>query len=141
MVLDTNIVLDLLVFEDPTTLALEQALASGTLRWLVTAAMRDELVRVLAYPQIARHVCKPGKTCSSVLARFDGLSQLVPPAAQATIRCSDRDDQMFINLAVAHQAILLSKDHAVLRLGKRLAGLGTLARKVWPMPDPFVCCR
>ncbi|MDB5944967.1 MAG: putative toxin-antitoxin system toxin component, family, partial [Ramlibacter sp.] len=33
------------------------------------------------------------------------------------------DDQKFIDLAVAHRALLLSKDRAVLALRKRLAAL------------------
>jgi predicted nucleic acid-binding protein len=35
--------------------------------------------------------------------------------------CSDPDDQVFIDLAVAHRALLLSKDRAVLSMKKRLA--------------------
>lgn len=132
LVLDTNIVLDLLVFEDCAMHKLREALESGAVCWLATAAMRDELARVLDYPHIVPHLCTPGKTNAHVLARFDALHQAVPPAMQATVRCSDSDDQMFINLAVTHQASLLSKDHAVLRLRKRLAALGARVGKVWP---------
>jgi predicted nucleic acid-binding protein len=35
--------------------------------------------------------------------------------------CTDRDDQKFIDLAVAHKGLLLSKDAAVLKTRKRLA--------------------
>lgn len=132
LVLDTNIVLDLLVFEDPAVHKLREALESGSVCWLATAAMRDELARVLDYPHIVPHLCALGKTNAHVLARFDALRQAVPPAVQAPVRCSDFDDQMFINLAVTHQANLLSKDHAVLRLRKRLAALGARVGKVWP---------
>ena len=41
--------------------------------------------------------------------------------------CKDPDDQQFIDLAVQHGAILLSKDQAVLRLRKRLMALGVEA--------------
>jgi predicted nucleic acid-binding protein len=61
-----------------------------------------------------------------VLADFDGRSRRVPPAARAPVRCRDPDDQIFIDLAVAHRAELLSKDALVLRLRKRLAALGVL---------------
>jgi predicted nucleic acid-binding protein len=50
IVLDTNIVLDLFVFDDPATQPLQQALETQQLRWLATPAMRVELARVLAYP-------------------------------------------------------------------------------------------
>ena len=52
VVLDTNIVLDAFVFDDPATRVLKQALAASQLQWLATKAMRDELVRVLCYPKI-----------------------------------------------------------------------------------------
>ena len=45
LVLDTNIVLDLLVFEDPQVRPLSDSLGAGELHWLATAAMREELSR------------------------------------------------------------------------------------------------
>jgi len=124
IVLDTNIVLDLLVFEDPASQPLKQALLGGQVRWLATAAMRDELERVLAYAQIAPRLALSRCTPADVLLQFDRLVQLAPPAPRAALRCSDPDDQKFIDLALVHQALLLSKDRAVLRLQKRLAALG-----------------
>ena len=56
IVLDTNIVLDLLVFADAATVPLRDALQTGRLQWVATAPMRDELERVLAYPQIAKRL-------------------------------------------------------------------------------------
>jgi predicted nucleic acid-binding protein len=52
VVLDTNIVLDVFVFSDAAAIPLRQALVDGTLDWLATQPMRDELARVLAYPKI-----------------------------------------------------------------------------------------
>ena len=48
-------------------------------------------------------------------------------APRAPVRCGDPDDQKFIDLAVAHGAILLSKDFEVLRMRKRLAALNVMA--------------
>ena len=45
-------------------------------------------------------------------------------APRAPCVCKDADDQKFIDLAVAHAAILLSKDRAVLSLRKRLLAHG-----------------
>jgi predicted nucleic acid-binding protein len=45
----------------------------------------------------------------------------VPPTAG--VSCSDPDDQKFIDLAVQHKCLLLSKDGAVLTMEKRLAAL------------------
>jgi putative PIN family toxin of toxin-antitoxin system len=132
VVLDTNIVLDLLVFRDPASLALAQALHERALQWLATPAMRDELERVLAYPQIAPRLAFYRLTPEAVLAGFDSLVRVVAPAPSVPLlRCKDPDDQQFIDLAVAHRALLLSKDLAVLRLAKRLAPLGVRAQKVF----------
>lgn len=126
LVIDTNIVLDLLVFEDPAQAALRDAVQQGRVVWLATQAMRDELERVLTYPQVARRLLARHRTDQEVLAHFDSRSRRVPPAARAPVRCRDPDDQIFIDLAVAHRAELLSKDALVLRLRKRLAALGVV---------------
>ena len=124
IVLDTNVALDLLVFNDPACAELQAALDAGDLRWLATAAMRAELARVLGYPQIVPRLAFYKRTPDAVLADFDRLSQRVEPAPRATVVCKDPDDQMFIDLAVAHRAPLRSKDRLVLALRKRLAALG-----------------
>jgi len=124
LVLDTNIVLDLLVFEDAAAQPLQDALRNSTVAWLATDAMRTELTRVLTYPQVAARLRARGRTADEVLVQFDRLSRTAPPAAAAPVRCSDRDDQIFVDLAVAHQALLISKDRQVVRLHKRLALLG-----------------
>jgi putative PIN family toxin of toxin-antitoxin system len=127
IVLDTNIVLDLLVFKDPATLPLQQALQARRLRWIATAAMREELSRVLAYPQIVPRLAYYQLGADAVLAAFDRQALRVETAPRVAVVCKDPDDQKFIDLAVAHRARLLSKDHAVLRLRKRLQALGVLA--------------
>lgn len=124
LVLDTNVVLDLLVFADPAVAALPGLLASGALRWVATAGMRSELARVLGYPQIAPRVAFYRLTLEEVLARYDAGVQTVEPAPRTSAICKDPDDQPFVDLAVQHSAILLSKDRAVLRLRKRLQALG-----------------
>ena len=128
VVIDTNIVLDLFVFQDPATLVLNQALTAaltlGRPRWLATDAMRGELVRVLDYPQVLRRMAFYGRSAAEVLGHFDRLSHTVDVARKASVTCKDPDDQKFIDLAVAHGAALLSKDRAVLCMGKRMALLG-----------------
>lgn len=120
IVLDTNVVLDLLVFDDPATPALQQALSEGALRWIATPVMREELARVLLYPHIAARLDYYRLGADDVLAAFDRQVQRVDVAPRAPMVCRDPDDQKFIDLAVAHRAALLSKDHAVLKLRKRL---------------------
>jgi putative PIN family toxin of toxin-antitoxin system len=128
LVLDTNIVLDLFVFRDGATAPLLQALQAGDLDWISTAHMRDELQRVLAYPQIVPRLAFYSLQAGDVLAAFDRHARIVDAAAKAPVTCSDADDQVFIDLAVAHQAWLLSKDQAVLSMQKRLLALGARAQ-------------
>ena len=130
LVLDTNIVLDTLVFRDTRTHALHAAVfdepVMPDLLWLATAPMREELARVLAYPHIAVRLAYYGLAAAQVLSQFDTRARIVPVAPKAPATCKDADDQKFIDLAVSHGATLLSKDKAVLCMRKRLIKLGVL---------------
>jgi predicted nucleic acid-binding protein len=131
LVLDTNVVLDLLVFGDAAAQPVAHGLQAGSLRWLATAAMREELARVLAYPKLAPRVAFHRGSADAVLQDFDRQVALVPAAAKASVTCGDPDDQKFIDLAVAHRCPLVSKDFEVLRMKKRLAQLEVLATPFW----------
>ncbi len=148
LVLDTNVVFDLLHFDDATARPLRLALEAGRLRCVVTEATRDEWRRVLDYPEFG---LDPAQR-AALVRRYQSLSELVPavaagasppvrgtpihdgllyPARQKPMggrmplpRCSDPDDQMFIELAAAVPAQgLVSKDRALLRLRRRCAAL------------------
>jgi len=123
LVLDTNIVLDMFVFSDARVRHLHDELAKGA-AWLATLPMRDELERVLRYPNIVAQMAARQVRPQEVLATFDARTSMHDSAQAAPVRCKDQDDQKFIDLAVAHGAALLSKDAAVLSLTKRLAALG-----------------
>jgi predicted nucleic acid-binding protein len=119
-VLDTNVVLDWLLFGNPQCVTLQQALTSSALRWVATAEMRDELTQVLGrghldrwQPDLALLGSQWEKYCIEVPAP--------PPASHATrLRCTDADDQKFIDLALACGARwLLSRDRAVLKLARK----------------------
>ena len=133
LILDTNIVLDLFVFNDPEIIALKTSLLAGVeskqLDWIATADMRIELERVLTYPKITPRMAFYQVTAADVLAKFDQLATLVDPAPKAKWVCKDPDDQRFIDLAVQHQATLLSKDQAVLCMAKRMLTAGALVQK------------
>lgn len=129
IVLDTNIVLDVFVFSDAAALPVLKALEAGELTWLATQAMRDELARVLDYPQISKRRAFYKVSVDDVLAAFDRFAQLVEAAPKARVTCSDPDDQKFIDLAVAHQSLLLSKDKAVISMQKRLVVQGVRAQR------------
>jgi len=128
VVLDTNIVLDVWVFNDAAAEPVRQALGNQTLDWIATHAMRDELARVLAYPKIAARLVFYKLAAQDVLGNFDLHARLVDVAPKASMTCSDADDQMFIDLAVKHQCLLLSKDRDVLAMRKRLMAQGIRAQ-------------
>jgi putative PIN family toxin of toxin-antitoxin system len=125
-VIDTNIVLDLWLFEDPATEALRAALQNGLISHLATDSMREELERVLTYPHLVKRMTKSGIQAQDILNRFDAHHLAAEPAAKAPCTCKDPDDQKFIDLAVAHAVPLLSKDAAILCMKKRLLQSGVV---------------
>ena len=129
IVLDTNIVLDAFLFNDPAAKPVRLGLANKELDWLATQPMRDELARILAYPKIAARLAFYKLSASDVLDKFDQHARLVDIAPKASVTCSDADDQKFIDLAVKHRALILSKDKDVISMRKRLSAQGIQAQK------------
>ena len=121
-VLDTNVVLSLFWFKDPTLAHLLTALESGALAWRASPPMRQELDHVLARAQLP--VGCADRT--AVLEAFDRLARVVPAIGSlSTPRCTDPDDQMFIDLALGIKAAwLLTRDRAVLKLRRKLLSKG-----------------
>ena len=108
----------------------------GSWQWLATAAMRDELSHVLARGFAGRWQT-PAR---QVLDFFDRHATVVADAAlpaplARALRCTDPDDQKFVDLAVAAEAQwLVSRDRAVLKLRRRawtLSGLRIVAPADW----------
>ncbi len=132
-VIDTNVLLDWLVFEDPSVTALAGLLEAGGLRWIATQAMLDELADVLRRPGFERWQPRLGTAMARACQRCELVEAApAPPAAQ--LHCSDPDDQKFIDLALTHSARwLLSRDKALLRLGRkaRLRGIEVLTPATW----------
>lgn len=126
-VLDTNVILDWLVFDDPVVAPLVRHVESGAATLLTRADCRTEFERVLAYPRFRRFP----ERLATALARYDRWHVPCPDAAGAPgdhpvalPQCGDPDDQKFIELARDGAAgWLVSKDKEVLRLGRRLAAL------------------
>lgn len=120
-VLDTQVVLDWLWFDDPRVAALGAAVRSGSLRWIWTLAMRDELAHVL--PRLRPSAS--GTSCEHVLTLATSLANTICPPRPTPLRCTDPSDQKFIDLALSvPRAWLFSRDRAVLKLARRAAPLG-----------------
>lgn len=118
IVIDTNVVLDWLVFRDA---GVAPALDARTAcwRWLACAAMRDEFVEVLRRGLAER----TGVSIETALLGWGQATLLPAPAAATPLghwRCRDADDQKFIDLALEQGARwLLTRDHDVLALAGR----------------------
>ena len=125
IVLDTNAVLDWLYFRDPRCAVLAEAVTASRVRWIASDAMRDEIEHVIdrgslgtRWPDGAASVRKGWQRWATIVAAD-------APPAPLTLRCSDMDDQKFIDLALAARAVaLLSADRAVLRLARRARAWG-----------------
>ncbi|MBI5717902.1 MAG: PIN domain-containing protein [Burkholderiales bacterium] len=132
VVLDTNAVLDWLVFADRRIAPLAAAIEAGSLAWLAAPRMRAELADVLLRPAMARRV----RSGEPVLTAFDRLARGCdpPPRASAGLTCSDVDDQVFLDLALAERARwLVTRDKALLALHRRarLHGLTIAVPEAW----------
>jgi predicted nucleic acid-binding protein len=142
LVIDTHWTLDLWAFDDPRAAALGAAIAAGRVRWLACAAMRAELARVLTYPRITAFLARraaltgrsPERAARQALAAFDCHARLQADPPAAPPRCRDPDDQVFIDLAVAQRATLLSRDRAVLALARPLRSRGVCVQAEWLAP-------
>ncbi len=135
-VLDTNVILDWLIFRDPQIELLRSWIETDRARLATRADCRMELVRVLAYPRL--RACAEERRAA--LAAYDRYAidwqQLVPPDPDRTRvslpLCRDPDDQKFLELARdAGAHWLISKDKLVLKLARRMRPLG-LFRIVHP---------
>lgn len=133
-VLDTQVVLDWLVFADAAAAPLAAAVQCGALRWIATDVMHAELMHVLGRGRLrsARPI-----DADAMSRRFLRWSERrdAAPAALPALRCRDADDQMFIDLAVAASARwLFTRDRALLDLRRpaRAHGVTVLRPIDWP---------
>jgi predicted nucleic acid-binding protein len=125
VVLDTNVVLDWLLFGHPDGQVLDAALSTGELRWIATAAMRDEFAHVLARGALDRWNPDPAALQIQWDRRCTELPTPLPASPASRFHCTDPDDQKFIDLAASHSGcLLLSRDRAVLKLARKLGPLG-----------------
>jgi predicted nucleic acid-binding protein len=125
VVLDTNAVLDWLVFHHPACAGWTAYFATGSVRWLASQAMRDELSHVLGRGVGAAWAPDLATLWQAWEALAMMLATPTPQGAAIRCRCTDPDDQKFVDLALAHGARwLVSRDRAVLKLARRTRPLG-----------------
>lgn len=120
LVLDTNVWLDWLVFDDPSMAPLKAAVQEGRAEILIDAACEAELARVLAY-DLGRHSIDAARQ-AACLAECGRIARRIQDASGETAlpRCEDPADQIFLEAALAARAdYLVTKDRALLALGRR----------------------
>ena len=118
MLLDTNTVLALWMFRDPALAELLSAVERGAVLPVSRADTLEELRRVLAYRQFGL----PPEVAGALLDAYRARCLVLPPDAAPVAglpRCSDPDDQKFLELALAADARwLLTRDKALLRVAR-----------------------
>lgn len=122
--------LDLFVFADVRCAALLAALREGRAEAVTRQDCRAEWLAVLGYRTLALE--EDARQRAREL--FDRCVRCLPAdqSAYAGVarlpRCADPDDQKFLELAAAaHADVLLSRDDALLRLGRRTTRDGLFA--------------
>ncbi len=116
MVLDTNVILDLLVFKDPSAEPIRHLLDAKLVDAVRSEASMLELIDVIQRPTFKLNQ----KEQAIILQAWESVTRLLANAAieSAPFTCRDLDDQVFINMAYSlRPALLLSKDLLVLELG------------------------
>ncbi|MFN3567240.1 MAG: putative toxin-antitoxin system toxin component, PIN family, partial [Burkholderiaceae bacterium] len=107
VVIDTNVLLDFWLFDDPVARPLRAAFDDGRVVALRDDACDAELADVLARPRFALDV----RRRLTLLATWRAKAEPIAHVAAAPFACSDPGDQKFIDLAVGARAdALVSKD-------------------------------
>lgn len=114
VVFDTNTVVSALLFEDGQLSWLRDHWRSDKITALVSRPTIDELIRVLAYPKFDLSKAE----IEALLADYlPFTSAITVPAQLQSPKCSDTNDQMFVDLAIQSQAnILVTGDRVLLAM-------------------------
>jgi putative PIN family toxin of toxin-antitoxin system len=125
LVLDTNVVIDWLVFDDAFLASFREQVQSRSIEVITHAPALEELRRVLAYPQLK---LTPGRQAAvlesyaALASAFEGSQAELPTGFP---RCRDPDDDPFLQLAWHARAdALVSRDKKVLKLARRARRFG-----------------
>lgn len=118
VVLDTNILLDIFVFNDERALHLKKALFDKTTHFVASQKTIAEFADVISRPLFKLD----GQTQATILAQWQSFAEQQDDSdlAPAPWTCQDPDDQIFLDLAYQlRPSILISKDNAVLQTASR----------------------
>ena len=120
VVFDTNVLLDLFVFNDFRALHLKQALMESKIDALATPTTLEEFADVIARPLFSLDQAQQ----EQIFLQWQSLARIIDDKKlmKSTWICQDPDDQVFLELAfTAKPCILISKDNEVLRFASKAA--------------------
>ena len=120
VVLDTNILLDIFVFNDQRAINLKQAIVDGSILALASQKTLLEFADVISRPLFKLDEA----TQAAILNQWQSLAEQHDDSNLPTApwKCQDPDDQIFLDLAYQlRPAVLISKDNALLRIASRAA--------------------
>ena len=120
VVFDTNVLLDLFVFNDFRALHLKQALIEQKIDALTSLKTLEEFADVISRPLFSLETVEQEK----ILAQWKSLSRVLDDQSllSSPWLCQDPDDQIFLDLAfTAKPCTLISKDNEVLKFAARAA--------------------
>lgn len=120
VVFDTNVLLDLFVFNDFRALHLKQALLEQKIDALASPKTLEEFADVISRPLFALETLDQEK----ILLQWTSLARVLDDQNlfSSPWRCQDPDDQVFLDLAyTARPCALISKDHEVLKFAAHAA--------------------
>ena len=118
VVFDTNVLLDLFVFNDFRALHLKQALLEGKIDALATPATLEEFADVIARPLFSLDQAQQ----EQIFLQWRDLARVIDDKdlLKSHWICQDSDDQVFLDLAfTAKPCTLISKDNEVLRFANK----------------------
>jgi len=121
LVLDTNVWLDWLVFDDAAIATIKAAVTAGRAEVFIDLACEAELERALGYDLGKRAVDIAAclAECARVARRIEAIMEEAERARLPA--CRDPDDQKFLEAALAAGAgFLLTRDRALLDLARRV---------------------
>jgi putative PIN family toxin of toxin-antitoxin system len=127
LIIDTNVWLDWLLFTDDCVLNLKQLRSNNRIRIVATHQMRAELEEVIHRAEIGPKFIARSQfgSLEAIMNEFDRLVVLLhtPQTVFDAPQCKDGDDQIFLDLAIAERADLISKDRAVLAMAKKFKAM------------------
>jgi putative PIN family toxin of toxin-antitoxin system len=124
VVLDTNVLVSALLYQDGGLKWLHDAWKEGRVVPLTDQSVIDELRRILV-PLGAKKFQLDESAVGEIVARYLGFTEAVPVDAEMDAplpKCKDPDDQKFLELAQRGRSdVLVTSDGALLGLARRVS--------------------